>query len=589
VSAEDAVAGNAEAGVETTGDVIVRTFTVVPHHMSMLIQPYFCKTHTMASLKAYAINMRNSRFFALDAGRKRSRTAHNLTVLAILISASTAFAQPIKQSFNSTSSLPTLGESSQITPAAERRIGDHIAASIYRDPDYIDDPVLVDYLQSIWLPLMAAARARGELNAELEDRFSWQIFLIRDRTVNAFALPGGFFGVHLGLISTVSSRDELAAVLGHELSHVTQRHIARLITQQSQQTPWMVGAMILGALALSKNPQAGSAAIVGGQALAAQNQLNFSRDMEREADRVGFGVMLDAGFEGSGVASMFDKLQQASRLNDNGAFPYLRTHPLNTQRIAEAQSRLQLAAQNVVPASASSQLDSAQALVLHAMMASRARVLADPGIDVLHAMLTDAERRGVSELPRATRALRLYAGALAAAKLRDYSSAQTLVAQLQALVAGHPLCVHAVRLLQTEIDMLAGTGQARQISLGSAKTRADTLLASRALLTLGRGEEVSDRLQVWVADHPDDALAWQLLSQAYGRQNQRIRAVRADAEAHVAQLDYIGALDRLRAAQGLMRSDPGSGDFIEGSIIDARARQVDSLVKEQALQDKINR
>jgi len=183
-----------------------------------------------------------------------------------------------------TGSLPSLGDTSELSSAAERRIGDRIAVSIYRDPDYVDDPVLGDYLQSIWQPLIAAARARGELSAELDERFAWQVFLVRDRSINAFALPGGYFGVHLGLIATVGSADEMAAVLAHELSHVTQRHISRLMTQQSKQAPWMIAAMVLGAMAASKHPDAGMAAIVGGQALAAQGQLNFSRDMEREAD-----------------------------------------------------------------------------------------------------------------------------------------------------------------------------------------------------------------------------------------------------------------------------------------------------------------
>ena len=503
-------------------------------------------------------------------------------------------------------SLPSLGDNSELSAAAERRIGDRIAASIYRDPDYVDDPVLVDYVQSIWQPLMAAAQARGELNAELQERFAWQIFLVRDRTVNAFALPGGYFGVHLGLISTVSNRDELAAVLGHEMSHVTQRHISRLLAKQSQQAPWLIGAMILGALAASKNPQAASAAIVGGQAVAAQTQLDFSRDMEREADRIGFGVMVDAGFQAKGVVSMFEKLQQASRLSDNGSYPYLRSHPLNTQRIGEAQARLQL-----VPAGASGGInagngDAAQALFLHAMMAARARVLTEPGSDVLRPLVLEADKLA-STAPSAaslnTRSVgALYAGALGAAKLRDFDKAKALVGKLQSLVAnainpasagspGSPSIRQAVELLSLEVDLLAGKvpAAAAFVDLNQASLRADLLIKARAVLAAGRAKEASDRLSTWTALHPKDAAAWQLLAAAYASQNQSVRAIRADAESRVAELDYLGALDRFKAAQAMMQSQPGSADFIESSILDTRTRQVALLAREQALQDKVDR
>lgn len=506
-------------------------------------------------------------------------------------------------SINAPGSLPSLGDNSELSAAAERRIGDRIAASIYRDPDYVDDPVLVDYLQSIWQPLMAAARARGELYAELQERFAWEFFLIRDRTVNAFALPGGYFGVHLGLISTVSNRDELAAVLGHEMSHVTQRHISRLLTQQTRQAPWVIGAMILGALAASKNPQAASAAIVGGQAAAAQNQLNFSRDMEREADRIGFGVMLDAGFEARGVASMFEKLQQASRLNDNGSFPYLRSHPLTTQRIGEAQARLQLLSAGAPDINKADNGDAAQALFLHAMMAARASVLSDPGVDVLRPMVAEAQQfAGTSQSTASLLATNttpadvrgagaLYAGALAAARLRDFTQAQNLVARLKLLAIGNPGASQVIDLLSLEVDLLAGKvpATATHIDLTQATMRADLLTKARAVLAAGRAKDVSDRLSTWVTAHPKDAAAWQLLAVAYGGQNQSVRAIRADAESRASELDYAGALDRLRAAQAMMRSQPGSADFVEGSIIDTRARQVDLLVKEQALQDKLDR
>ena len=502
-----------------------------------------------------------------------------------------------------TGSLPALGDNSELSAAAERRIGDRIATSIYRDPDYLDDPVLNDYLQSIWQPLLAAARSRGELGAEIDERFAWQLFLVRDRSVNAFALPGGYFGVHLGLIATVGSVDELAAVLGHELSHVTQRHISRLMTQQNRQAPWMIAAMILGVLAAGKNPSAGSAAIVGGQAVAAQSQLNFSRDMEREADRVGFGVMTDAGFAGRGVTSMFEKLQQANRLNDNGAYPYLRSHPLTTERIAEAQARQQLAPGNKPAKEALA--EAGKARVLHTMMTARARILAAPGVDALHAMVAEARQR-VSALPAPSAvespaaaatptnsrdAGALYGGVLAAAQLRDFAGARSLLARLKPLTAPLDRAASAVELLGIELDLLAGVTppSAPSFDMASAGARDQVLTQARALLAAQRAADVSGRLQSWVAGHPKDAMAWQLLAVAYGSQNQPVRAIRADAESRAAQLDYTGALDRFKAAQGLMRSNPGSADYVEGSIIDTRTRQIESLVKEQALQDKIDR
>jgi hypothetical protein len=131
--------------------------------------------------------------------------------------------------------LPALGESAaeDFGVGAERRLGEQIMGEIRRDPDYLDDPVLLEYLQSLWLPLVAAARQRGDVDVDTGNQFAWESFLVRDRSVNAFALPGGYVGVHLGLIAMTATRDELASVLAHELTHVTQRHIARGMANQA--------------------------------------------------------------------------------------------------------------------------------------------------------------------------------------------------------------------------------------------------------------------------------------------------------------------------------------------------------------------
>jgi beta-barrel assembly-enhancing protease len=202
-------------------------------------------------------------------------------------------AQPAPESRNN---LPALGDtaSEDFSVANERRIGDRIMRDIRRDPDYLDDPVLLDYLQGMWTQLLRASRASGQIPAELDERFAWELFLVRDRTVNAFALPGGYSGVHLGLIAITPTPDELASVMAHELSHITQRHIARSIGASKTTSLVGIAGLILGILAASRSPEAANALIVGGQAVSVQGQLNYSREAEREADRVGFSVLTGA-------------------------------------------------------------------------------------------------------------------------------------------------------------------------------------------------------------------------------------------------------------------------------------------------------
>ena len=513
---------------------------------------------------------------------------------SLLLSGGMAQAQLLTQAPRVGNALPSLGDGLELAAATERRLGDRIAMSIYRDPDYLDDPLLGDYLQAIWAPLMAAARDRGELGPELEDRFAWDLLLVRDRSVNAFALPGGYMGVHTGLIAVVSSADELAAVLAHELSHVTQRHISRLMTKQQQQTPWVIGAMILGALAASKSPDAANAAIVGGQALAAQGQLNFSRDMEREADRVGFGVMTQAGFEGQGVSGMFEKLQQAARLNDNGAYPYLRSHPLTTERIAEARARLQTGE----PAGQSRKAQSALEPQLHAMMSARARVLGSPGVDDLRSMLAEGQRASTESVPNEKLPVvagRLYGGALAASRLREETVAFALLTRLKSVAVQTTGAVRAANLLAIELETAAGRpGEAvGAVKFSQGSTRAELLIGGRAMLASGQIAGLADVLQTWVVTHPKDAQAWQMLSEVWSRQGEAVRSIRADAESRVAQLDYPAALDRLKAAQDMLRFGQagvaGRNAHIDASIIDTRTRQISNLIREQTREDKVDR
>ena len=477
--------------------------------------------------------------------------------------------------------LPALGDAAgeDFTVGVERRLGEQIMAELRRDPDYLDDPLLLDYVQSLWAPLLVAAHQRGDITAETATGLAWETFLVRDRSVNAFALPGGFVGVHLGLIAMTASRDELAAVLAHEMSHVTQRHIARSIASSSKQSLVGLAALLLGVLAASRsgNSDATQAVIVGSQAAMVQGQLNFSRDMEREADRIGWGVHTGAGFAPVGVAAMFEKLEYAARLNDNGAFPYLRSHPLTVERIGEARTRFEAA-----PGprqSALSPLD-------HQLMQARARVLMDSSAPALRRL----QGQDASTAP--DRAVALYASALASLQLAEPARARTAIeAALPLARNAAPADARAAQALALlHAQALQASGQAERASQvlaalpqpgPPASVRPLLLARAQAALETARGggsatalRDHTEALQTWVAEHRADAGAWALLAQCADTLGLRLRSLRAEAEARAAVGDINGAMDRLRAAQRAARSSTAAPDFIEASIIDTRLRDL---------------
>jgi predicted Zn-dependent protease len=477
--------------------------------------------------------------------------------------------------------LPSLGDGSEISLGEERRLGDSIMREILRDPDVIDDPLLAEYVGIIWHRLREAAKLRGELSPELEEQFAWELMLISDKSVNAFALPGGYMGVHLGLIGVVSSQDELASVLAHELSHITQRHIARMITQQQRQSPLMIGSMILGLLAASRSPQAAQAMVVGGQAVAVQTQLNFSRDMEREADRVGYGVATQAGFEPGGFVAMFEKLQHASRLNDSGGFPYLRSHPLTTERIADMQSRQQL-----LPARS----DPIGSDLRHSLLSARARVLAQPSVDALRFFSQDAS----AQHPQPSRqAAALYAAALADSRLRQMDRARQRLNALSLLTQQDPAARELTQLLSAELSLAAGQPLQAVAQLQALPQRRSLqLMLAQSRIATGlpeQGRLAAQDMQTLVSANPRDRQAWDLLGEALGLQGETMHALRAQAEASALRWEYVGALDRLKAAQELARNRArqgtlSRGDEMEAAIIDARARVFQSARREQTLQ-----
>jgi beta-barrel assembly-enhancing protease len=508
--------------------------------------------------------------------------------------------------------LPSLGESASddLSVGAERRLGEQIMREARRDPDLLDDPVLQDYLWSVFNPLVAAARKLGHIDADIDTAFAWEAFLVRDRSVNAFALPGGYVGVHLGLIAITTTSDQLASVLAHEITHVTQRHIARSIAPQQRASIVAIAGLILGLIAASRsnNVDVANAAIYGSQGAAIQSQLNYSRDAEREADRIGYAVLSAAGFAPRGMAAMFERLDAASRLSDNGSFPYLRSHPLTTDRISEARSRTLFA-----PGAAS--VPSLQ----HSLMQMRSRVLMAEGAQGLQRI-----NGSTASVVRADRITALYGGALAASLQNNHAQARAMADQAWQLAAAmaprEPEAERGLRLLQAQVALAQGDAAAAMLALDALPSlptpansaniheRPALLLRAQASLALQRSNpgaptvalrSSTEALQTWLSEHAQDAAAWELAASCSEALGLKLRAMRAAAEARFVVGDLPGAIDRLRAAQQVSRAggnvggnaggaasvNAGAGqDFIEASVIDARLRSIVALRRQLQLE-----
>ncbi len=228
--------------------------------------------------------------------------------------------------------LPDLGDPSRVafSEEAEARLGQEIMRQIRGSRDYYDDAVLTDYLNRLGERLVAASDEPGR---------RYEFFVVRDPSINAFALPGGYIGVHTGLLSAARSESELAGVLAHEIAHVTQHHLARMVKGSEGVSVAALAGLAVAILAARSNPQLADAALRTSQAYGMQQQIDFTRAHEHEADRVGYQILEGAAFDPAGMASFFERLMAQGRLYDNSAPVYLRTHPLTHDRMADMQNR----------------------------------------------------------------------------------------------------------------------------------------------------------------------------------------------------------------------------------------------------------
>jgi beta-barrel assembly-enhancing protease len=439
----------------------------------------------------------------------------------------------------------------------------------------IEDPILDEYLRTLQTRL-------GEASSSPDENFRY--CLIADKEFNAFAVPGGVIGINTGLMLNAGRESELAAVLAHEVAHVTQKHMVRAMERtQKASLPVMLGTLVAAAAAAKSQNRSGStirdpnyvdpttAVLVSGSALMQQLQINYTRDNEFEADRVGIQTLKKAGFDVTAMASMFGRMQTAFRTGAGADVPqYLRTHPITTTRIAEAKTRAQSLQEKFV------QDDNTKFL----LMRERARVMQSSEWTQLVRFYRDAlKERGDSNALH-------YGLSLSLAKLGKHQEAQ--VAAENVRLTGE------LRLLK-KLLMLELAVEAKQEKTWRAdfqalhkiypKHRVISSMYAQALIDLGSkrgGEEARDILRDTVTFFDDDPVLYEQLSRAYQLSGDKIRAGEAFARATA----YRGGLEDALAQLESMTRDLDM-DYYQRARVDAQIAELTPIVLEIRKRDGV--
>ncbi|QOL51928.1 M48 family metalloprotease [Massilia litorea] len=521
---------------------------------------------------------------ALPSLRPRWRRS----VAALFVAAAAGFMPAVAsaQSFSTSQSaarLPTLGDAARedLSPIVERKLGEAIMREIRRDRDYLDDDAIAEYLNNFGGALVdAAPGARGETNAD------FYFFPLRDGSINAFALPGGFIGIHSGLLLAAQTESELASVVSHEIGHVSQRHIARMLGQQRQDALLPIAALILAALAAKASPDAAMGVMMGGQGLAVQRQLNFSRDAEREADRVGFQIMSAGGYDTSGMVAFFKRLQSVSKVY--GEIPaFLSSHPLTSERIVDIQARIKETPYRQRPDPIEFYIAKARARVLQDMSTTGRR-------DTRTAFQTQ-----LAQQHRQQQAAAQYGLSFLALKESDlagarswYDKARATLKAKEGTFSAAPANDGGALFAVLDLEIKLAPGQPKEVAqqaLKDAEEATNRFPLSRALarqyadamINAGKFEDATRYLREQVRQYREDAKLYDLLAKAYSKQGKIALQHMALAESYVLAGALPAAVDQLNNAR--KASDVS---FYDQSVIDAREREIKKRQKEEKEDEK---
>lgn len=428
--------------------------------------------------------------------------------------------------FNQKNDLPEIGvvASGAISLDKEILIGDVLMRQLRGQAPIINDPLLEEYIQDLGNRLVAQAD---------NVKFPFEFFLLNSPSINAFAFFGGHVGVHTGLIYSANNESELASVLAHEVSHVTQRHIARSMEARQKSSPLQIASALGGLLIAMANPEAGIAAMSAGSAASAQASINYTRQNEKEADSIGIRILAEAGFDPNAAGSFFGTLVEKTRLKSKTT-AFLQTHPLPESRVADARTRAAGYQVGRVPESLSFHLAKSRIL-------ARYNGTAEQNIAYFKAVL-DNRRYQFKQAAS-------YGLALAYLADEQYADAQELIDDL---LQHDP---DNLFYLDTFTDLALATNKIKQaIDILSARAkhtplnRVLTLNLANALVKNKQFPEAIRLLKDYLLVEPNNMLAHQILADAYGESQQKLEMHQTNAEVFALAGSYPRAIDELHSA-----------------------------------------
>ena len=476
--------------------------------------------------------------------------------------------------------LPDMGDpgGDSLSRMDEKKYGEMIMRQIRPDPDYSNDLPIYDFLNQMERRLLEAAKRLqlGGANEQGSGAYNFEVFAVKDSSINAFALPGGFIGFHTGLLVSAESDSEVASVMGHETGHVLQRHLARQMDKQTTNTMIALAGILLGALATSRNPGAASGLMQGGQAVAVNNQLSYSRDAEREADRIGFQILAASGYDVNGAPGFFQRLQKATGIMDSGVPSYVRTHPLTTDRIADMQDR----ARNISNGNVSTAVE-------FYFIKARARMEQSGSSSQMYDLKNTFE--GLSkQSPVGKQMEGVYGLALVAQKQGKIDQASTYLQQARNLAnstsaPGSPIQRQSLSLDITFSELALAKGkneEALQIAQSTLKAYPQSYAAGAAMmnayLKLGRTNDAIVWLKARTRLQPNEVVWWTMLSSAYDQAKNVPMRHYALGEKYALEGAWPSAIEQLKIARS-----SGSADFYQASSIDARLREMQKQYQEE--------